>query len=64
MINNGGFPPIKYINNTKNENKEIKKERFFSPNIKALDIKQILSSSVNKPMMDINKNKVDIIDSL
>ena len=60
---NGGFPPIKYIVK-KNDMKEMKKERFFSPNVKELDIKHILSLSVTKPMIDINKNTVDIIDSL
>ena len=62
---NGGFPPIKYIKKEyKYDDKQIKKERFFSPNIKELDIKQILTSSINKPMININKNTIDVIDSL
>ena len=54
MGTNGGFPPIKYIKKEyKNYYKIIKKERFFSPNIKELDIKHILSSNVIKQVIDL-----------
>ena len=66
---NGGFPPIKYINNkTKilsSSEKILKKDRHFStiPN-KHLDIKKILIHS-NNPTMDINKDHtINIIETL
>ena len=62
MPANGGFPPIKYIK--KENNKTVKKERFFSPNVKELNIKEILTSSVIKQMVDFNKTKIDVVDSL
>jgi hypothetical protein len=64
MTANGGFPPIKYIKKEYKNDKTIKKERFFSPNVKELNIKDILASSVIKQMVDQNKNKIDVIDSL
>ena len=53
-IPNGGFPPIKYCNNTKTktktQNKEVSKERLFAP--PKLDI---FSSKKIKPLIsDIN----------
>jgi hypothetical protein len=62
MPANGGFPPIKYIK--KETNKNVKKERFFSPNVKELNIKDILTSSVIKQMVDFNQTKIDVVDSL
>lgn len=63
MTANGGFPPIKYIKK-EHYDKTFKKERFFSPNVKELNIKDILASSVIKQMVDLNKTKIDVIDSL
>lgn len=63
MSTNGGFPPIKNIK-TNDSKKDIKKERFFATQSKQLDIRNILSSSIVKPMIDLNKNEVMIIDSL
>ncbi len=65
--NNGGFPPIQYIEVNKSENKDIdlKKERFFATIPKKnLDIKNILSISVKNKMIDMNVNKINIIESL
>ena len=67
MNNNGGFPPIQYIEINKVENKDIdfKKERFFATTPKKnLDIKNILSISVKNKMIDMNVNKINVIDSL
>lgn len=61
MSSNGGFPPLKIIK--KNDTKE----RHFKPkNINInLNIKNILSSSVVKPMIDLNKQSVEkVIDTL
>jgi hypothetical protein len=62
LKSNGGFPPLKFIKED-NKNKTIQKERHYSPKIKELNIKNILSQSIVKPMIDLNKSKVDIISS-
>ena len=67
MSSNGGFPPLKIIKKT-DDNKEHKIEK----NLKAyklnninLSIKNILSSSIVKPMIDLNKQQSEkIIDAL
>ena len=65
MSKNGGFPPIKYIEEKKNNKQEFKKERYFAPQTsKHLDIKQILSQSIKKQMIDLNVNTIDVIKSL
>jgi hypothetical protein len=49
---NGGFPPIKYCKNTKDNKKDFTKERYF-----ASSINQIFSSKNIKPLViDISKN--------
>ena len=65
--NNGGFPPIQYIEVNKVDDKDIdlKKNRFYATIPKKnLDIKNILSISVKNKMIDININKINIIESL
>jgi hypothetical protein len=59
---NGGFPPLKLISEKKE--KILKKERGISSNINNLNIKNILSSNISKPMIDLNKSDINIIDSL
>ncbi len=62
---NGGFPPIKLIiNNSKKEKKSISKERSYTAPATDLNIKNILNQSIVKPMININPNKIDVIDSL
>ncbi len=64
---NGGFPPLKIIKETKQSSAEVeqvKKERYYAPKIKELNIKNILSNSIVKPMIEIKKSKIDIIDNL
>ena len=68
---NGGFPPLKIIKkNSKNEpkkesNKDSKKEKNYKKDNINLSIKNILSNSIVKPMIDLNKHSVDkVIDSL
>jgi hypothetical protein len=63
MISNGGFPPLKFIKEDKID-KKIKKERYYTPKIKELNIKNILSQSIVKPMVDLNQPKIHIINSL
>lgn len=57
---NGGFPPLKIFKVDKSE-KILKKDRHFKPNVKELNIKNILSLSVVKPMINLNKHTDDII---
>ncbi len=63
MNMNGGFPPLRYVEDKKNI-KDAKKERYYAPNVQNLDIKHILSSNVVKPMIDLGKNDVEVISSL
>jgi hypothetical protein len=58
MKANGGFPPI-VIKNIKN----IKEKTTKKDNIN-LKIKNILSDSKVKPMIEIDKPKIDIINNL
>lgn len=60
MDANGGFPPIKYIKN-ENDINNIKKERGFQK--KNIDLKNFIKNVKNN-MIKVNKNNVNIIDSL
>ncbi len=60
MSSNGGFPPLK---NIKKEHNEIKKTKVKKERL--LNIKSILSDSIVKPMIDLNKPSSDkVIDTL
>lgn len=61
-MENGGFPPIMYINTQKDI--EIKKERFFSPEpFKMANIKTILTSTTStKPIINIDNNDINVVD--
>jgi len=67
MSSNGGFPPLKIIkqkHNKNDKNNKHDKHDYKKDNIN-LNIKNILSNSVVKPMIDLNKPTVDkVIDSL
>jgi hypothetical protein len=65
-FSNGGFPPLKLKEFKEDkQNKVLKKERHYKSTIKDLNIKNILSQSIVKPMIDLNKSKEDrVIDSL
>jgi hypothetical protein len=63
-MSNGGFPPIKYIEENKDETDiPLKKERYYAPVRKMVDIKHILSLSVKKQMINLERNKIETIDS-
>lgn len=71
MLKQGGFPPIKYCPNkeTKTDIKtSIKKERFFSNAPRQnINIRQLLSDSIKKPIIindTNNDDNLEIIDSL
>ena len=61
---NAGFPPLKLIINNSKKEKKISKERSFTAPSTDLNIKNILNQSIIKPMININPNKIDVIDSL
>ena len=65
-INNGGFPPIQYVEIKKDiTDNNLKKERSYAPlPMKKLDIKHILSLSVKNKMVDMNQRKINVLDSL
>ncbi len=54
---NGGFPPI---NNSKTKKKE-SKEKTKNINLK---IKNILSDSKVKPMIELDKKKIEVVNDL
>ena len=65
MSSNGGFPPLKIIIKNDSKKMEFKKERHNKTNNINLNIKNILSNSIIKPMIDLTKPSVDkVIDSL
>lgn len=63
MPGNGGFPPIKTIKKDNNKKMDTK-ERFYKQKKKNIvNISEILES-VKKPMIDLNKDKINIIETL
>jgi hypothetical protein len=64
MSSNGGFPPLKIIKKENNKDNKIinEKERFFSNNKKNVNINNIIKE-VKKPMINMNKEEIKIIDS-
>ena len=64
--NNGGFPPIQYIENKKiTEENILLKERGYAPiPFKKLDIKHILSVSVKNKMINMDNRTINIVNSL
>jgi hypothetical protein len=64
-LSNGGFPPLKFITKEDKKKGTIKKERHYKSTKKELNIKNILSESIIKPMIDLNKSQPErVIDSL
>ena len=65
MSSNGGFPPLKIIKKNENKERHSKPEKSHKLNNINLSIKNILSSSIVKPMIDLNKQSVEkVIDTL
>ena len=65
MSSNGGFPPLKIIkkDNDNDNSKKISdnKDRFFTDK-KIVNINNIIEE-VKKPMINMNKDEIKIIDS-
>jgi hypothetical protein len=63
---NGGFPPIYYCK-TNDKITEVKKERFFSNSTKQnINIRQILSENVKKPIIitEDNNDELEVVETL
>jgi len=62
-IINGGFPPIKYCSQNQ-DNTILLKERFFANTIKQnINIRQLLSDSIKKPIFiteDSKDNEIEV----
>lgn len=65
MINNGGFPPLLEINKNIKKDKKSKKDRFYISNTykNIVKINDIIDN-IKKPMIEMNKEEIKIIDSL
>ena len=64
-VNNGGFPPIQYVETKTEITENMKKERGYAPiPLKHLDIKHILSLSVRNKMVDMNIRRINVVDSI
>lgn len=64
MSSNGGFPPLKIIKKETKENlnkKTLKKERFFVDKKNIVNINNIIQE-VKKPMIEMDKDDIKIID--
>lgn len=73
MVKNGGFPPIKFCkeerDNVTSSDEKPKKERFFSNTMKNnINIRQILVSKKDVPIIDISekkdKDELEVVDSI
>ena len=65
MSNQGGFPPIKYCEEkVKDKEITVKKERGYQPKMNNVNIRKILKTSSNKPVIDLDKNKSDNLDAV
>jgi hypothetical protein len=61
MTVNGGFPPINIKNKSKDKSKDKNKAKSNNINLK---IKNILSESNVKPMIEFDKPKIEVINDL
>tara|TARA_Y100000591_G_scaffold182449_1_gene157569 strand:+ start:136 stop:333 length:198 start_codon:yes stop_codon:yes gene_type:complete len=64
MSSNGGFPPLKIIKKESDSSRKLSesKERFFINKKNTVDINKIIEE-VKKPMINMNKDEIKIIDS-
>ena len=67
MINQYGFPPIRYCKTQ--DNKNITKERSYAPQvIKTLNINKILTEEKKKPLVviddDNTQSNLEIVDKI
>ena len=64
MPSNGGFPPLKIIKKESDSSRKLleSKERFFINKKNMVDINKIIEE-VKKPIINMNKDEIKIIDS-
>tara|TARA_Y100000590_G_scaffold222683_2_gene252005 strand:- start:2 stop:193 length:192 start_codon:yes stop_codon:yes gene_type:complete len=62
MSSNGGFPPLKVIKKEPDKKLSESKERFFVDKKKFVNINNIIEE-VKKPMINMDKEEIKIIDS-
>jgi len=62
-FSNGGFPPIKYCEEkVKGKIVTVQKERGYAP--KNIPIRKILKTNSSKPVIDLDKNKSEKLDTV
>jgi hypothetical protein len=63
---NGGFPPMKSISKSKKINSKNNSTNNSKNNSKNIDlkIKNILSDSIVKPMIELDKKKIEVVNDL
>ena len=62
MSSNGGFPPLKVIKKEPDKKLSESKERFFVDKKKFVNLNNIIEE-VKKPMINMDKEEIKIIDS-
>jgi hypothetical protein len=64
-IPNGGFPPIVFCNKKdKTINKKVGKERLYIPDIKNINIKEILNTNTKIPLILNQEEKIEELNSI
>jgi len=66
-IINGGFPPIKYCSQKKEESSKSKERFFANAPRQNINIRQLLSDSIKKPIIiteDSKDNDLEVVSSL
>ena len=65
MSNQGGFPPIKYCEEkVKDKDITVKKERGYQSKMNNVNIRKILKTKSSTPVIDLDKNKSDKLDTV
>jgi len=60
-MDNGGFPPIENIIKKNYKNKKVDKQRSYSNNVNVTDI---FSIKIERPMIELIQQEMTTIDSL
>lgn len=60
-MDNGGFPPIENIIKKNYKNKKVDKQRSYSNNVNVTDI---FSIKIERPMIELTQQEMTTIDSL
>ncbi len=62
-VKNGGFPPIKYLNNNESFDKIANTSRLIQPNKKSVDIKRLLDTKqpINT-FVDTDDDNIEVLN--